>query len=89
MPWNGYAIAKSNHSHRGALPPCPPMAGAEPYCPHGGNRRSTEPYCPHGAIGGVGIVLPAKWAIDAEQIILTLICDIYFVYKTTMKSVII
>lgn len=76
MPWNGYAIAKSNHSHRGALPPCPPMAGA-------------EPYCPHGAIGGVGIVLPARWAIDAEQIILTLICDIYFVYKTTMKSVII
>ena len=48
-----------------------------------------EPYCPHGAIGGVGIVLPARWAIDAEQIILTLICDIYFVYKTTMKSVII
>ena len=76
MPWNGYAIAKSNHSHRGALPPCPPMAGA-------------EPYCPHGAIGVVGIVLPARWAIDAEQIILTLICDIYFVYKTTMKSVII
>ena len=48
-----------------------------------------EAVLPPRAIGGVGIVLPARWAIDAEQIILTLICDIYFVYKTTIKSVII
>ena len=67
----------------------PANGGRGAVLPPRGNRRSTEPYCPHGAIGGVGIVLPARWAIDAEQIILTLICDIYFVYKTTMKSVII
>ena len=81
----------------------PAVGGRGAVLPPRGNRRSTEPYCPHGAIGaarsriaparraigGVGIVLPPLGAIDAEQIILTLICDIYFVYKMTMESVII
>lgn len=65
----------------------PPLAGAEPYCPHGAIGVARSRIAPaRGAIGRVGIVLPPLGAIDAEQIILTLICDIYYVYKTMIAN---